>query len=162
MQHKSSKVIMRACTLQHRSLITKGRATHFSACRLGGGGGGMEWGWPALFSTWYRNQAGTVFYTTAHRQSLAGSVRPDRKGEGATQGPWLGLAYTALSLQCKTNCLADQRHFCRQNPKDSREHGPFTYIGTIKGYSHSLTVTCQWAQWVCSRAENNAIYKSYE
>ena len=26
---------MRAFTLQHRSLITKGRATHFSACRLG-------------------------------------------------------------------------------------------------------------------------------
>ena len=36
LQHKSSKLIMHAYTLQHRSLINKGRATHFSARRLKG------------------------------------------------------------------------------------------------------------------------------
>ena len=64
---------MRAYTLQHRS-SNKGRATHFSACKLGG------WGWPALFRTWYRN---LLF---ALRPRKRGGLLGTRTGEGGRAG----------------------------------------------------------------------------
>ena len=46
-----------------------------------------------------------------------------------------------------------------QHPK-SATSTPLPWILTIramKGYSHSFRITCQWAQWVCSWAENTVI-----
>ena len=70
---------MYACTLQHRSLVTKGRATYFLPCKHGavggdgvgrgvGGGGGQHF--PALSR---RNRRVTVFYTALASRCQAAS-----------------------------------------------------------------------------------------
>ena len=82
---------MYACTLQHRSLVTKGRATYFSPCKHGAVGGDGEGrgmgggGGPALSSTESQKpKSHGLLYRTG--QSLSGSVRLERS-VGGTQGP---------------------------------------------------------------------------